>query len=321
MSDVVQSAAPAAAPAANAQESANLSAEESQVEGQLDASSEESEEENAKPTEKSSKKDAAKAKEVEKRLKKLKLKVDNKEIEEEIDLDDDEALIRHLQLGKMGQKRAQEKAELEKKVQKLIMELDSDPFEVMRQFGKNPDDIIEAYINKQMEQAKKSPEQIEKERLEAELKAMRDEREKEKETFKQKEIERLQQQAFQQYDVQMEQALSKSSLPKTAYTVKKMADYMLVALEAGYDVTPEDVIPVVQEELNSDLKEMFASLPEDQIEALLGEQVLNKMRKRRVAKAQEAQKLVGKPNVADTGSNSKEEKVREKQSFKNFFGI
>src|SRR5690348_18207496 len=43
-----------------------------------------------------------------KRIKKLKLKVDGKEYDEEIDLDNDEELVRHLQMSKMGQKRAQE---------------------------------------------------------------------------------------------------------------------------------------------------------------------------------------------------------------------
>lgn len=318
------SAAPAASAAPTAPvteqpkvESAELSAEEQEIEASL----ENSEEEPAKVEAKDEKSKKKSEKEVEKRLKKLKLKVDGKEIEEELDLDDEERLVRELQMAKMGQKRAQEKAELEKQVEAFMKALSEDPFSAIGQLGMNPDQIIEDYINKQLEQAKKSPEQLEKERLENELKAIRAEREKEKETVKQKELARLQEQAFQQYDQQMEQALNKSSLPKTPYTVKKMADYMLVALEAGHDVTPEDVVDIVKEEMHNDLKEMFQSLPEETIEGLLGEQVINKLRKRRVAKAQAAQKALG-TKVVETGNAVKtEEKPKEKLSYKEFFKV
>jgi hypothetical protein len=264
-----------------------------------------------------------KAKETEKRLKKLKLKVDGKEIEEEIDLDDDERLIRELQMSKMGQKRAQDHANLEKQVKAFFQDFEKDPFAAMKNLGMSPDQVIDKYINEQLENAKKSPEQLEAEKAKAELQALKAEREKEREDNKAKELARLQEQAFQQYDMQMEQSLSKSDLPKTPYTVKKIADYMLVALQAGKDVTPDDVIPLVREEMHNDIKEMFASLPEDIVEGLLGEQVLTKLRKRRVAKAAAAQAVVGKPNITDTGKSAKTESKSDgkKVDFKTFFGI
>jgi hypothetical protein len=96
---------------------------------------------------------------------------------------------------------------------------------------------------------------------------------------------------------------------------------MLVALEAGHDVTPDDVVDVVREEMNSDLKEMFASLDEETIEGLLGEQVINKLRKRRVAKAQAAQKALG-TKVVETGNSVKtDETPKEKLSYKDFFKV
>lgn len=314
-----QSSVPAKSAEVESQE-----AQESEENQEVEAESSEEEELEDKEPKKEAKPEKAKSKaekELEKRIKKLKLKVDGREIEEEIDLDDDERLIRELQMAKMGQKRAQEKAELEKELQAFFKAMKDDPFAILaNELQMNPEEIIEQYINKQLEQAKKSPEQLEKERLEAELRSIREEREREKQEAQQRELERLQQQEFERYDILMEQALTKSSLPKTPYAVKRIADYMLVDLEAGYDVTPEDVIPLVEQELNSDLKELFSALPEEQIEALLGEQVLNKLRKRRVAKAQQAQKAVAKPSVVETGvkkDNSPKEK--EKISYKDFF--
>lgn len=330
MADVVQSAAPAAAAPANsagtpnqATENKGLEATEGESEeGLLEESADDSKAD-ADANPKAVKKEEKKAKEIEKRIKKLKLKVDGKEIEESLDLDNDEELIRQLQMAKMGQKRAQEKSDLEKQINTFLQALKTDPFEALKRLGEDPNQLIENYITAQEEHAKKSPEQLEREKLERELTKLKTEREREREDQKQKELHRLQEQAFQQYDVQMEQALSKADVPKTPYVIKKIADYMIVAIDAGYDVTPDDVIPLVREELNSDLKEMFSSLDEDSIEALLGEQVLNRLRKRRVAKAQAANTAVSKPQVTDTGKSSKAQEIKpgNKKSFKDFFGV
>ena len=187
----------------------------------------------------------------------------------------------------------------------------------------NPDQLIEHYINEQLEQSKKSPEQLERERMENELRALKEEREREKEEHNKRELERLEQQEFERYDMLMEQAFAKADLPKSPYMVKKVADYMLVALNNGVDVTPDDVIPLVREEMHNDMKEMFNVMPEELIESLLGDGVINKLRKRRVAKAQESKKAVAKPAVQDTGKDSKTEtkKEGEKISFKSFFGV
>jgi hypothetical protein len=316
MSDTVAAvAAPIVNTPANSAETPNDTTENTEVE---DSEGDEVAEVVAKP----SKKDIKKAQEVEKRIKKLKLKVDGQEIEEDFDLDDEDRLVKELQMSKMGQKRAQQHADLEKQVRAFFQAFEKDPFEAMHQLGMKPDQVIDQYINKQMDQAKKSPEQIQREKLEQELQRIKAERESEKETAKTKELARLQEQAFTQYDLQMEQSLAKSDLPKTPYTVKKIADYMLVALQAGKDVTPEDVIPLVREEMHSDLREMFASLPEDAVEQLLGEQMLNKLRKRRISKAQAGSQAVGKSTIQDTGRSGKtESKPGDKKSFKDFFGI
>jgi hypothetical protein len=319
MSDVVQSAAPVAVPSPSTASPADTSVDTAALDA-ADATEEATENTLAADAAAASGKPPTKtevkqAKEVEKRLKKLKLKVDGKEFDHEIDLNDEEGLVRELQMSRMGQKRSQEKADLEKQITAFFTAFQQDPFAAMKDLGQDPNKVIDQYINQQLENAKKSPEQLAREQLEKELKQIKAEREREKEELNAKERTR--------YDMQMEQALSKTDLPRTPYTVKKIADYMLVALEAGRDVSPEDVIPLVREEMNSDLKEMFSSLPEDQIEALLGEQVLNKLRKRRVAKAQEAAKLIGNNKVNETGKSleSKNKVPGEKKNFKDFFGI
>jgi hypothetical protein len=325
MSEPVVSAAPVAQPSSNPEASKVESAPKEISDSELDElEAQESDSDESSEIEKDKKISKKEEKAIEKRLKKLKLKVDGKEEDVELDLDNDEELIKHLQLSKMGQKRASEKAQLEKDLSSFLDALKSDPFSILEQeLGLNKEKLIEDYINQQIEAAKKSPEQVEREKMEKELQALRNERKKEKEEAELREFERLQQQEFERVDMQMEQALTKSDLPKSPFVVKKIADYMLVAIENGYDVSPEDVIPLVREEMHADLKEMFGSLPEDVVEGLLGEQVINKLRKRRVAKAQEARKALPANKVNDTGVNKKEEsnKPKERINYKDFFKV
>ena len=118
-------------------------------------------------------------------------------------------------------------------------------------------------------------------------------------------------------------AIETSDLPKSPYVVRKMADYMLLGLENGVDVHPNDVINLVREEIQSDIQQMFAVMPEEVIEKLIGKDVLGKLRKSRVAKAKAAAPPVPvKSFVKDIGSDKpKVEKPVDKKSYKNFFGV
>lgn len=308
------SVSPESAPAVdNAKENAELDAAELESD---DSEGDESKE--AAPKAKEAEKKA-----IEKRLKKLKLKIDGKEENVELDLDNDEELVRHLQLSKMGQKRAAEKAELENDFRKFFAALQEDPMGILAQeFQMNPEELIEAYINKQMEQAKKSPEQLEREKMESELKSLREEREREKKEFQEKELARLTEQEYEQMDLRFDQAFAKSDIPRNEYMVKKVADLMILAVEAGHDVSPEDCIAIVKEEMQSDIQKMFQVLPEETVEALLGDQVLNKLRKRRIAKAKDAQSRVAKPQIQETGKTQDDKpKAGEKVDYRKFFGV
>jgi hypothetical protein len=261
-------------------------------------------------------------KKVESRIKKLKLKVDGREYEEEVNFDDDEYLTKQMQLAKAAQKRMGEYATLEKQVKSFIEELKKNPRKVLADpnIGIDVKQLAASIIEEEIANSQKSPEQLEKEKLETRLRELEDERKKEKEDFERKEFERLQQQAYERYDTQMATALEKSDLPKSPYVIKKMADYMLLGLQQGLDVTADDVIPLVREEIQSDLKEMFAVMPEDVIEKIIGKDPLNRIRKKNVAKAKAVPQQTGKPK--DVGANeSAKSSAAKKQTFKDFFGL
>lgn len=253
--------------------------------------------------------------------KKFKLKVDNKEVEEEFDLDDEAALIKHFQMSKVAQKRMAESAQLEKEVRTFVEELKKNPRKILSDpnIGIDIKQLAAEIIEAEIENSQKTPEQLEREQLMEELENLKADRQREAEAMKERELTAMQEREFQNYDMKMTKALeSHPDLPKSPYVVKKMADYMLLGLKEGMDIQPEDVVELVREEMRNDLKEMFAVLPEDIIEQLVGKDKINGIRKKNLAKA----KVPASPSqIKDTGqSDVKTSKTQaEKQSFKDFF--
>jgi hypothetical protein len=264
------------------------------------------------------------------RIKKLKLKVDGHELEEELpfELDDNpevvEYMTRQLQLSKVAQKRMAQYSQLEKEALGLVEALRKNPKKVLSDpsIGIDVKQLAAQIIEEEIANAQKSPEQLEKERLETELKSLQEEREREREELRQKEFERLQEIEYERYDTMMSKALETSDLPKSPYVVKKMADYMLLGLNQGIDVSPEDVLPLVREEIQSDLREMFAVMPDEVVEKIVGKDVFNRVRKKNVAKAKSAPTPV-KSSIKDSGTAVKQSAQggNEKKTFRDFFGV
>lgn len=261
------------------------------------------------------------------RLRSLRLKVDGQEFDEELPFeipDDPEAveyMKRQLQMAKMGSKRAQEYAQLEKEIRQLITEGTKNPRKLLKELSIDERELARQIIEQEIENAQKTPEQLEKEKIEEELRSLKEEREREKQDFERKEFERLQEQAYEKYDQQMTAALEKSSLPKEPYVIKKIADYMLVALQQGYDVSAEDVIPLVKQELEKDIQTLIGAMPDEALEQFLGKQRLANFRKKNLAKAKEAATVSSAKAVKDTGGKSSTKEPEKKLTFKEFFGV
>jgi len=325
----INASAPVAQESAPSSSNSNESPFPNQENSALDASAEGQSVENLQ--ELAAKGTPSEQKAAKKMLKSLKLKIDGREVEERLpfEIPDDEESIefmkRNLQMSKMGQKRAQEYSQLEKEVKSFIDELRKNPRKVLADpsIGIDVKKMAADLIEEEIANSQKSPEQIEKEKLESELKAIKEEREREKEEAKKRDFERIQQESFERYDMLITQALDKSDLPKSPYVVKKMADYMLMGLQEGIDVSPEDVLPLIRDEIQSELKDMFRVMPEEVIEAIIGKDVFTRVRKKNIAavKAAKTPPTAAKAAV-DTGSSSKsDEKPKQKQTFKDFFNI
>lgn len=271
-----------------------------------------------------------------KRLKALKIKVDGQEYDEALPFEIDDTpenkayMTKQLQMARMANSRAQQAAELQKKVDAIgdyLAQAKGDKKKIralIKELGADEKEIAAAVIEEEIENSKKSPEQLEKEKLAEELRELKEQREREKKSWEEREKERLYGEQAERYDMLVSKAIESSDLPKSPYVVKKMADYMLLGLENGVDVHPDDVINLVREEIQSDIQQMFAVMPEEVVEKLIGKDVLGKLRKKNVAKAKAGgtPPVPVKAAVKDVGAKSQvEEKPQAKKTIKQMWGV
>lgn len=273
-------------------------------------------------------KEKAKIVEEIKRLKKLKIKYNGKEEEEDLpfEIPDDPKAIEYmqkkLQMAKLGTNKAQEYASLEREVIDFIEELRKDPRKALSRKDINIDlkRLAGEILQEEIENSQKSPELLEKEKLEARLREMENERKLEKDTFRQKELERLQEQEYQRYDLMMDKAFKEAGMPKNSYMTRRVADYMISALNDNMKVDPSDVLPIVREEMLSDLKDMFSVMPAEVLEEMIGKDSLDKIRKHRISKSKPKPPVpVGKS--IDTGSKGSVQPEVKKRTIKEMFGV
>jgi len=220
-------------------------------------------------------------------LKEYKLKVNGRDETIKFDPTNEEEVKSWLQKGRASDQKFQEAAEVRKAAMSFIEELRKNPRKVLSDPNINIDlkKFAEEIMNDQIAEMEKSPEQKEREKLQKELQKMKDEREQEKKEFETKEMARLNDEHERQIESDISSALDIGGLPKTPRTVRTMADYMMVALENGINLTAKEIIPIVKNTTLSEFKEVVSSLTDDQLEDFLGKEVLGRLRKKNVAKA------------------------------------
>ena len=310
------------------QEAAEASVQESQEElaEQVAApadDSEESQEGVSQEEAKAQEKEEAQLKEL---RKKLKLKVDGQEIEEEIDLSDDEALTKHIQKAKAFDKKAQELAQMRKEVEQLVQLAQDNPTALLQEFGHDVDKMVQEYVEAQLEQMKKSPEEVAREeaiKKQQELEQKVKQLEEEKNSAEMERIRNEQAAAIQQ---EIMDSLNTNSSILTAEDPEVIADIsraMLRAMNKGItDVTVKDVIPVVEERYIQKLRNRLEHVDDKVLEKAFGKNIINRLRQGRLKKAK-AKTQTAKQIIKETGASQEPKKEQEvdKQSYKDFFKL
>ncbi len=262
-----------------------------------------------------------------KRIKQIKGKFNGKEFVEDLPFEVDEEhaqwLVNQRQKAMLADHKAREYAQLENEVGAFIQELRKNPKKALQNpaIGLDIKELAASILQEEIERSQKSPEQLRAEEAEAKLQELMAEREREKQESEARELERLTEREYERYDNLMSSALESSDLPKSPYVVKKMTEYMIMAVENNIDVDPRDVIPLIRDEIHSDIQQMFGSMPAELIEQVIGKDTLGKLKSHRRAAANKPPVPV-KAAVKDVASKTEEKKEPKKQqTMRDFFGV
>jgi DNA repair exonuclease SbcCD ATPase subunit len=245
-----------------------------------------------------------------KRIKQLKLKFNGKDILEDLpfEIDDDpkaiEYMTKQLQKAKLSESKSQEFSQLEKDVSNFLKELKSNPRKALTNpaIGLDIKQFAAEILEEEIRNSQKSPEQIEKEKLEDELKSLKEEKSKNEKDMKEREYNKLVEQEYERFDKQISDAINKSELPKSPYVLNKITDYMIMALQNGKEIPVESVVELARNEIMQDVQSMVEAMPVEALEAFLGKNAISKLRKQ------------------DVGGKSESKPAGEKVSFNDFFG-
>jgi hypothetical protein len=212
--------------------------------------------------------------------KKFTYKADGKEISEELD---DSELVNRLSLSKAAMSRMQEATQQKKQIEQFLQQLQNDPLSVLNNdkiMGKAKfREIAEKFLTDQLQQELLSPEERARAEMEERLKSY-EQKEKERqeaETARQSKI--LEEHYAKKYEETIISALNSSNLPKTPYTVARMATLMQKNLQHGLDLEPNQIAQLVFEEYQSESKAIAGNASVEQLLKIYGEDVINKIRK------------------------------------------
>ena len=244
-----------------------------------------------------------KAEQVQAMLKKFKLKVDGEEIERELDLNDEQSLVRELQLAAAAKKRMAEAQEAKRKAYEIMQAVDGDLTGFLKKHPKGHE-VAEQLLLEKIQQEMMTPEQRQLAELQAKLERYERAEKEAQEKAEAERISQLEAKYAQEYQQKIIGALDKSGLPKTPELARRMAFLLQKNMELGLELTAEDLA----QEARNEVLGLIGSLTKDadavQLLSLLDKEALKKIDKHRVSELKKKQ-LGGSPNKSLTQSTYK----------------
>lgn len=206
--------------------------------------------------------------------------------EREIDEKDIDALI---QKGLSADKRFKEASKYRKDAEMIAELMRTNPMAVLerasKMFGHDARKIVEEWLWKNYIQLESlSPEEKERELERRELEKHRNDAKEREQAEKDRKFEEARQAYHGHYEREIIGALQEGGLPRTPRTVERIAHYLIEARKMGAKIGPKDVVPLVREDYEKEIRELFGPMNGDVLAGLLGDDTLKKLRDHELAK-------------------------------------
>lgn len=254
-------------------------------------------------------------------IKSLKLKIDGQEFDEQLPFEIDENdpkqvefLKRHLQMSKVSNKRMSEAAMTKKQAEQFIQALQNDPMKILsnpKLMGEEKfQKIAEEFLAKKIQDQMLSPEERRQIEMQKRLEEYEAKEKSEKERIEAEETEKMQLHYAQEFEKTIVDGLKESNLPKNTFTVKRMAELMKKNLQHGLELSPSQLATMVKEDYQKELVSLIGGSEADQILALFGDELSNKIRKYDLAKFKQNNSNQAKPQNLESNMEQPQRKMR-----------
>lgn len=241
------------------------------------------------PSPESAKDELAKAQSL---IKKLKLKVDGQEFEEEIDLSNEEQLIRDIQLARAAKKRMAEAQEAKRKAFELVQAFDTDPTSLLKRHPKGYE-LAEQLLLEKIQAEMMTPEQRQMMQMQKELEAYKAQEKAIKEQQEQAQLQALEAKQAEHYQKTIIDALEKAGLPKTPEAAKRMAFLLHKNLELGLELDAVELAQEAKKEYQMTLQSLAKNATPEQLLQILDQETLKKLRQYDAQQYKAKQKMTG----------------------------
>lgn len=218
-----------------------------------------------------------------------------------------EQLIKKAELGHAADEKFQEAAKLNKKAEAALGRLrnpkDAIAFLQDPSLGLNKEETIAAfeewYKDNVIEPSKMSPEQKKLADAEARLKKYEEQEAQDAAKKKKDEEEKLDAKTRTEMQQELMELVETSGLPKTRFTVSRMAHWMHVNEVRGLNAPKELIVQQVKKEIRQAMDSMVQSSDGEVLENLLGPETARKLNKHYLAKLKAKRSLGGQTTTED----------------------
>lgn len=219
-------------------------------------------------------------------------------------------LIKGYQLEQVAQQKLQQAGATQRQAEQFIKILKSNPRAVLSDPSIGVD--IKAFATQILQEAYEdeimSPEQRDAKNAKAELAKYKEEAEARQRAEDEKTFQEQSSQFYDYYDQEFTKAIAAEGLPKTEFTVARMASYQTEAIKRGLtQVTPAQIAQLVRQDYIKEINALFSAAADDTLVGLTGEDLANKFIKAQAAAMKKKQSLPqnGQPRAVKVDGSGK----------------
>lgn len=212
-------------------------------------------------------------------VRKMKLKLDGRDVE----LPESEVIAGY-QRESVANQRFQEAAQMRKEAEQILQFAKQNPKEFFQKTGLNARQWAEEYLIQELQTEAMSPEQRKARENEEKIRMYENEKKQAADSQRQEQMKRLEAEHAKNYDLMFTQALHESGLPKTQFTVKRMAELQLINIKNKYELSASQLAKLVREDYANEQKSLLSAFDGDQLMEFLGADTVKKLSKAQIAK-------------------------------------